>query len=376
MRKAPLLRLLSIVLLLALPLWVGWWAVELLRFQQLSGCQSLKDVDSQANDSVAMTFYCAQLSAGQQTVDSLTEAIRAARSVPHDHPLAAQSDRKVEQWSQNLLGLAEDSFQTGKLEDAIDTARRIPVTTSVYRQADEKIKVWQAVWDKAQLIDSDAQAFADREDWDQAFEKARALRSLSNRYWNSDRYQELVQKIQDAKEGKATFAKAEQERKKKAPSIAALPPDPLANWQQQQEREAGANLDRARKLAAAGTVDGLRAATDAAGQVLFGTRRYEEAQRLIDRWHDQMQEVEDRPYLNRAVQLASKGDTSSLQAAIAEASNVSFGSSLYQEAQDKIGQWTDRLQALNLQSYPERPIGAANGSPTNYTLPPAKVSVP
>lgn len=376
MRKAPLLRLLSIVLLLALPLWVGWWAVELLRFQQLSGCQSLKDVDSQANDSVAMTFYCAQLSAGQQTVDSLTEAIRAARSVPHDHPLAAQSDRKVEQWSQNLLGLAEDSFQTGKLEDAIDTARRIPVTTSVYRQADEKIKVWQAVWDKAQLIDSDAQAFADREDWDQAFEKARALRSLSNRYWNSDRYQELVQKIQDAKEGKATFAKAEQERKKKAPSIAALPPDPLANWQQQQEREAGANLDRARKLAAAGTVDGLRAATNAAGQVLFGTRRYEEAQRLIDRWHDQMQEVEDRPYLNRAVQLASKGDTSSLQAAIAEASNVSFGSSLYQEAQDKIGQWTDRLQALNLQSYPERPIGAANGSPTNYTLPPAKVSVP
>lgn len=376
MRKAPLLRLVSLVLLLALPLGVGWWAVELLRFQQLSGCQSLKDVDSQADDSVAMTFYCAQLSGGQRTVDSLTEAIRAARSVPPDHPLAAQSDRKVEQWSQNLLELAEDSFQTGKLEDAIDTARRIPVTTSVYRQADEQIKVWQAVWDQAQLIDSDAQAFADREDWDQAFEKARALRSLGNRYWSSDRYQELVQKIQDAKEEKATLAKAEQERKKKAPSTSTLPPDPLANWQQQQEREAAANLDRARKLAAAGTVDGLRAATDAAGQVLFGTRRYEEAQRLIDRWHNQIQEVEDRPYLKRAVQLASKGDTSSLQAAIAEASNVSFGSSLYQEAQDKIGQWTERLQALNLQSYPERPIGAAGGSPTNYTLPPAKVAVP
>lgn len=370
------MRLVGIGLLLSLPLSIGWWAIELLRFQQLSGCQSLKETDNRSDDAVAVNFYCAQVSAGQQTVEALTEAIKIARLVPADHPLAAQSDRKVEQWSQRLLELAEDFFQSGKLEDAIDAARRIPVTTSTYRRADEQIKVWQSVWDNAQSVYSDAEALADRGDWDQAFEKARALRSLDNRYWDGERYQELVQKIQEAKEGKATLAKAEQERKKVAPPSPTPLPDSLVNWRQQQEQEAVANIARARKLAKAGTADGLRAATEAAEQVLFGTPHYEEAQRLVDRWHNQIQEIEDRPYLNRAIQLADKGDMSSLQAAIAEASNVSFGSTLYQEAQNKIGQWTEQLQKLNLRSYPEPPTVRAIGSPANYTVSPTKVTAP
>lgn len=369
------MRLAGIVLLLALPIGVGVWAVNSLRFQQLSGCLSVNESETQADDSVAASLYCAQASAGQQTIDSLSEAIRMARLVPSDHPLAAQSDRLVEQASQKLLELAEASFQGGNLEEALGTARRIPVTTAMYKTADERIKVWQSAWDKAQSIYSDAEASAERDQWEQAFAKARELRQLGNRYWDGDRYQELVQKIQEAKEEKAAQAKAERDSQKTSQARFTAQPDIMSNWQKDQEREAADHLNRARKLASAGSTEGLRAATDAAGLVLYGTPQYEEAQRLVDRWNHQVQELEDRPYFTRAMQLANKGDMSSLQAAIAEASNVSFGSALYQEAQDKIGQWTDAIQKLHSQAYPEQ-SGRSRISPANYAIPPVKTTAP
>jgi hypothetical protein len=375
MKKVVYLRLVAVVLLLALPIGVGAWAVNSLRFQQLSGCMSLNEGGTQADDAVAAMLYCAQASAGQQTIDGLSEAIRLASLVPSDHPLEAQSNQLVEQASQKLLELAENSFQGGNLEEAIATARRIPAITAMYKTADERIKVWQSAWDNAQSIYSDAQASAEREQWDQAFEKARELRQLGNRYWDNDRYQELVQKIQEAKEGKAAQAKAERDSQKASQARYTAQPDIMSNWQKDQAREAAANLDRARKLASAGTNESLRAAVDAAGMVLYGTPQYEEAQRLADRWNHRLQEREDRPYLVRAMQLANKGDMSSLQAAIAEASNISFGSVLYQEAQDKIGQWTDAIQKLHLQAYPE-PGATSRVSPANYAIPSVKTTAP
>ncbi|XHX76464.1 MAG: hypothetical protein RBJ76_18745 [Stenomitos frigidus ULC029] len=366
MKKGLYLRLVAVLLLLALPLGTGWWAMNVLHFQQLSGCQSLAETEGQTDDAAAISFYCAQESAGQQTVEGLSEAVRMARLVPSDHPLAAQSDRLIEQASQALLALAEASFQGGNLEEAIKAARRIPAFTATYKTADERIESWQSAWDKAQLIDSDARALAERDQWEQAFAKARELRQLGNRYWDGDRYQELVQKIQEAKEGKAAQAKAEREQQQKRPqATAALRIDPLSDWHKDQEKEAIANLDRARKLATTASVDGLRAASDAAGLVLYGTPQYEEAQRLVEQWNRQLQEVQDRPYLKRAMQLAGKGDMPSLQAAIAEASNVSFGSALYQEAQNKIGQWTEAMQQLHLQTYPNRPANSNLISPAH-----------
>ncbi|MBW4471454.1 MAG: hypothetical protein KME45_13765 [Stenomitos rutilans HA7619-LM2] len=367
------MRLISFGLLLVLPFGVGWWAVDMLRFQQLAGCQA--STDAETDDAIATGFYCAQASASQQTIDSLSEAIRLARLVPADHPLATQSNGLIEKASQKLLELAETSFQDGNLEEAIRVARLIPVTTEAYKTADGRIESWQSAWDDAQTIYSDAQASAERDQWDQAFEKARELRQLGNRYWNSDRYQELVQKIQEAKEGKAAQAKADRDRQQASEAKYTAQPDLISNWQQDQAREAAKNLDRARKLASAGTAEGLRAAMDAAGLVLYGTPRYEEAQRSVDRWNRQLQEMEDRPYLARAVQLASKGDMSSLQAAITEASNVSFGSALYQEAQDKIGQWTDAIQKLHSQAYPEQ-TGRNRISPANYAMPAVKTTTP
>ncbi|NES74059.1 MAG: hypothetical protein F6K24_57180, partial [Okeania sp. SIO2D1] len=61
-------------------------------------------------------------------------------------------------------------------------------------------------------------------------------------------------------------------------------------------------------------------------------------------WSRQLQQQEDRPYLEKAEKLASFGDLSSIQAAIDEASQIGRGRTLYEEAQQKIQKWTQRVQ--------------------------------
>ena len=59
-----------------------------------------------------------------------------------------------------------------------------------------------------------------------------------------------------------------------------------------------------------------------------------------------MQTIEDRPYLDRAEQLAMLEDTNSLQAAVTEASQIRRGRALYREAQSKISAWTESIQKI------------------------------
>ncbi|NEP45480.1 MAG: hypothetical protein F6K35_42200, partial [Okeania sp. SIO2H7] len=72
--------------------------------------------------------------------------------------------------------------------------------------------------------------------------------------------------------------------------------------------------------------------------------RGQEATTLIGNWSRQLQQQEDRPYLEKAEKLASFGDISSIQAAIDEASQIGRGRTLYEEAQQKIQRWTQRVQ--------------------------------
>ena len=85
--------------------------------------------------SASMRLYCAQLSADERTVDSLLRAIELVASLPADHPLHTEVERNIEEWATSILNLAEDEFQSGKLEEAIKTVKRIPDDVEAYKQA-------------------------------------------------------------------------------------------------------------------------------------------------------------------------------------------------------------------------------------------------
>ncbi len=95
-------------------------------------------------------------------------------------------------------------------------------------------------------------------------------------------------------------------------------------------------LDRADRLAAAGSADGLRAAIQEARKISSGRTLAGEANRRVENWTARIQRIEDEPILNQARQTANRGDRAG---AIALASRIGEGRALYESAQEEIGRW-------------------------------------
>jgi hypothetical protein len=132
----------------------------------------------------------------------------------------------------------------------------------------------------------------------------------------------------------------------------------ISDWQL--EIQDIARLERARQLAQPGTIGDLAAAIAEARQIPSGNPRGQEAQTAIDEWTATIQTIEDRPVLDRAEQYASRGDIASLQQAINEANQIGAGRSLSDEADQRIQDWTDRIQRFQDQPILDRARLLAN----------------
>ncbi|EKQ70973.1 hypothetical protein OsccyDRAFT_1284 [Leptolyngbyaceae cyanobacterium JSC-12] len=341
-----------VALIITLPLTTGTFGVWLLHQKNVGECETAK-TSPDISDSTRL--YCAQMSADRQTADDLLEAIQLANAISYEHPLRTDGDRLIERWSNQVLELAETLFQDGKLNEAIALLEKIPVGTPVYEFIRPRIQEWQATWQEAATIYDDAQTALQDDKPTVALAEARKLLRVPNQYWRTTRFQELAIEIQATRENRKKAASQQQKTPKEAISQQPLTAaDLLSNWQKEQAVEASIQLARARELAAPGDVNSLRKAISAAELVFSGTPQYPQAQQAIAQWTRQIETIEDRPYLDRATKLASKGDLTSLQAAISEANNIYFGRALYQEAQSKIDQWTNQARQIHDQQYSQQ----------------------
>lgn len=344
---------LILLMIALLPIGVGMWGLSmLLKLPEFSSCNS-----TQIDESPSLRLYCAQKLAGEKTPDNLIDAIRLVAGLPKDHALRSQGDRLAQQWALEALELAESVFQQGKMEEAIAITRKIPLMIDINRQVTDRVAQWESLWSKADMAYKDAEQAIDQAQWSDAFGSAKQLLNSGNEYWATTRYEELMEKIRIAREDSDNQKKATKRRKSNSPE------DVLARWRQEQETEELAHLKKARSLATAGDVAGLRAAIDEANRV-YGSQ-YKVAQSLVLTWSQQLETIEDRPYLSRANSLAAKGDAASLQAAISEANQIDYGRPLYQEARGKIEQWTNQMQQLQIRSDLEPILGAPGANPAN-----------
>ncbi|MDF5717045.1 MAG: chromosome segregation ATPase [Rhizonema sp. NSF051] len=396
--------------------------------------------------SASVRLNCAQLAASKETVKDLLQAIALVKEVPEDHPLRGQVDHFLKEWSQDILQLADESFQLGKLDEAMATARKIPTDVDAAKLVDEKITKWESIWSKADGIYNDSVAQIRDEKWHQAFMLASRLLRVNNKYWANSKYDELNRLIVVTREDSEKLAKAESTSKdgtvedllkaiKLAESIGqqsfmyqkaqdAIPDygrkmlhiaqnkldkqdanaaisiaqkipvnaklqietedfialaeaqrnawigtvaslqTAISQAQQidttrpaydkaqklvvrwQLEIEDLAHLEKAQELANGGTINDLTAAV-AEAQIIPGDHpRAKEARGNIAGWIAQVQTIEDRPYLDHAEQLAMLEDINSLQAAVAEASQIHRGRALYPEAQSKIAAWIGSIQRI------------------------------
>ncbi|WP_017652474.1 hypothetical protein [Fortiea contorta] len=396
-------------------------------------------------------LHCAQLAASKQTVQDLLQAIGLVKQLPKDHPLRGEADRFLEKWSRDVLGLADDSFQAGRLDEAIAIARKIPRDLSAYKLVDEQVTKWQSVWSKAEGIYKDAEEELRQEHWQSAFMLSARLLRVDNKYWTTTKYDQLNRLIVTAREDGEKLAKAKsladtgvvdnllkaikvveaigrdsyvyakaQElipafgrkildvaQKKldrrdadEALSIVRQIPENtglqteiedfisigeaqrsawigtipgletaiaqaqqiqpsravynkaqelIARWQL--EIEDVARLERARALASQGSINDLTAAISEAQQIPQLNPRGAEARQEMSRWQAQVETIQDRPILERAEQIALLEDINSLEAAIAEASQIRSGRALYPETRKRIRTWTAKIQRIQDQPY-------------------------
>jgi hypothetical protein len=116
----------------------------------------------------------------------------------------------------------------------------------------------------------------------------------------------------------------------------------MQQWRQ--DIQGLAQLDWARRVAAAGTVPDLRAAIAEARNISRDSPRWGDAQDQIQQWRREISRLEDGPALDQARALARSGDRAGLSAAINTADTIGSGSALYGEAQDLIADWRWTIQ--------------------------------
>jgi soluble cytochrome b562 len=121
----------------------------------------------------------------------------------------------------------------------------------------------------------------------------------------------------------------------------------MQQWRE--EIQGLAQLDWARRVAAPGTVNDLRAAIAEAHNISSDSPRWGEAQDQIQRWRREISTIEDGPTLEQAQALARRGDRAALNAAINVAGAVGSNSALYGDAQDLIADWRWSIQRLDNQ---------------------------
>lgn len=353
--------------------------------------------------SASMRLYCGQLAANKNTVDDLLEAIELVSQLPDDHSLRPTIDQHIQMWTQELLELGEKSFQAGKLATAIETARRIP-TDKLPPQArrnteaaiEARIEGWKAVWSRAEEIYEEIETHLNNRRWAAAFRAASELLSVGNEHWETTQYQEITQRVQQARDDTNKLANAQNlanrgtvdsileaigmaeqiglespayqvaqealqdfgrklldlaeaelaaQNLTEAISIARKVP---ASTQVKEEAQDFVVLARARFLAWQPSISNLQNAIDQAEKIALDSPLYNRAQTLIDQWNTAIDQV---ALLERARDYARTGSVADLTAAITQAELISSSTPLYDEAQREIDRWRDRLQTSE-----DRPI--------------------
>lgn len=235
-------------------------------------------------------------------VNNLLEAIKLAESIGQESSLHQKAQELIPVFGRKMLDLAQSKMKRRDADAALEIARQIPEITKLRTEIDDFIALGEA----------------QRSAW---------IGSISG-------LEEAISQAQQINASRAVYDQAQQL---------------IARWQL--EIEAVSRLDKARTLASLGTVNDLTAAIAEAQVIPASNPRASEARQDVGRWRSQVETIEDQPYLDRAQQIALLEDVNSLQAAIAEASQIRNGRALYPAARKQIRTWTAKIQRIQDQPY-------------------------
>lgn len=287
----------------------------------------------------------------------LGAAIAAATKIDPTTYAWSEARRTVKQWSETLLALGVQRWRQNNLEDAIAVIQ--PVTLNP--------DLAQAAYDLMGLSYARQAAITGSNNLMPSFNQLSSLTTavaLASVIPADSRYYPLAQasikewqtQLQDstqlqlanviAQTGQTlsydvAIAQAQQITPDRPRRIQAQ--TLVAMWKTaKQQVEDRPYLLYAQQLAEPGTLVALKAAIAQANRIVAGRALRPTAQTWVRDWYQAIQTIEDQPILDQAWSLAEQGD---LNGAIQVAANIAPGRSLYWQAQGAIGDWQAQIRA-------------------------------
>ncbi len=318
-------------------------AVSLFRIPNLPNCRAI----FWPLASASTRLQCADAYADQGSVESLLAAISLVERLPQDHPLRSDIDERVERWAEQILTIADRTFHEGDLQEAIAIARRIPGHTAAAALVVDRIATWEDIWQKASTIFANAETYLQEGKFREAFGEAIQLRNVGNDYWQTTKYEELLNLITAAR------------------------------------RDINL-LGQARRLAERGSVTAILEALELIGQIQDTSPLHGEAQtlmkeisrKLLDLAENALAradsasaldilgkippkaglagEVADFKTLAEAYELTWDNSTMGYETAILRLQSISRDRPLYSRAQALIGEWQQQVEGLALLDWSRR----------------------
>lgn len=309
----------------------------------------------ETEEKAAQNLIAARQQAQSGSTQGLSQAIRLVQAVPPKTYAWEAAQAELTQWSERLLTLSVERWDQGDLAGAIAAAEGVPTDPRFASHAQQLIRI--STGEKAVLAHRDtwkpsvAQVFSLQEaiaaaqsiPFDSPF-YGRAQEKLSR--WQREltdvvqlQYAQMTANVAQKWTYEAAIAQAEMiapERPGRSQAQTLM-----AHWTNEVERiEDRPYLKRARALATQGTIPAFQAAIAQAQKVELGRALRIEAQTDIADWQYQIQILEDQPILDEAIRLAQQGQYSR---AINVAYQIQSDRALYGQAQQKIGDWNYQL---------------------------------
>ncbi|MGB3202507.1 MAG: hypothetical protein WBA99_16495 [Nodosilinea sp.] len=289
--------------------------------------------------------------------DRLGAALRTASQIDEDTYTRQQAQPYLDRWSDLLLQLGQDKWYASDLTAAIALGRSAALNPSRAKVAQELIWISQArqmaqrsltTWRTApdQLVTLyRAMLLANRLPADSPYyPQAQSSVATWRTHLSELTRLQVAQAAGQVRDIDAIKVAIDQAAKVPMGHPRRVQAQTLvAHWRQEVERlEDRPYLVKAHALARAQTFDGLQAAIQAASVITLPRALRSEAQGWIYIWTNDLQVMEDRPVLNRAQALAAQGN---LSQAIAEASGIRPNRALYDEAKAAIAGWQREIAA-------------------------------
>lgn len=136
-----------------------------------------------------------QFSLAQQLAadNNFAVAITEAAKIPQSSVGYQEAQQRISQWSDSILKMAQNRYQSGNLNDAIDIAKTIPASSSVYPKAQGTIQQWKQEWQQNKSYLQAAQKALNQRKWQNAMSEANKV--TDHPYWQ----EQLEPIIQTAK---------------------------------------------------------------------------------------------------------------------------------------------------------------------------------